>query len=220
MGKRKVPFENSEVYHVFNRGVDKRSIFEEEWDSHRFLKSMRLFNTKDPVGSIRNASTQVKAISYSGPAAVRDPLVEIIAYCLNPNHFHLLLRQVSDGGVSEYVKRLSGGYTRYFNDKYERSGVLFQGKFKAVHVGENDQLLYVSAYVNLNFRVHRYSGRTAGLVRSSWDEYRGSVREEFCQKEIILGQFRNVQEYKHFAEQSLKGMVERKQLEKDLFEES
>src|SRR3989344_7463291 len=114
------------------------------------------------------------------------------------------------GGMFEYT------FTQTGTVRYS----LFQGKFKSSFVGNNEYLLHVSVYVNLNFRVHRYSGRTAELVRSSWDEYMGNAREEFCQKEIILGQFRNVQEYEHFAEQSLKGMVERKQLAKDLFEES
>jgi putative transposase len=208
MARRKVPFKNGEIYHVFNRGVDKRSIFEERWDSHRFLKGMQVFNTKDPVGSLR---------SYSGPVTVKDPLVEIVAYCLNPNHFHLVLRQVSDGGVSEYIKRLSGGYTRYYNDKYDRSGVLFQGKFKAVHIANNEQLLHVSVYVNLNFLVHNYSGPVTACIRSSWDEY---VLKDFsdgiCVKDLVLGQFKNTKEYEVFAERLLKGMRERKAMMRDL----
>jgi len=216
---RKVPLANEEIYHVYNRGVDKRAIFMNRSDVERFLQSMLAFNSRQPIGSLRQLKENRG--KNSGPTAVNnDPLVEIICYCLNPNHFHLILRQVADGGISEYMKRLSGGYTWYFNKKHKRSGSLFQGKFKSSFVGNNEYLLHVSVYVNLNFRVHRYSGRAAELVRSSWDEYMGNAREEFCQKEIILGQFRNVQEYEHFAEQSLKGMVERKQLAKDLFEES
>lgn len=214
---RKVPLENEEIYHVYNRGVDKRAIFMNHSDVERFLRSMFIFNSQQPIGSLRQLAKN------SGRTAVnvnKDPLVEIICYCLNPNHFHLVLRQVAQGGISEFMKRLSGGYTWYFNKKHNRSGSLFQGKFKSSFVGNNEYLLHVSVYVNLNFRVHNYSGPTAELVRSSWNEYVGKVQGVHCNKALILGQFRNVQEYENFAEQSLKGIIERKQLSKDLFEES
>jgi len=77
-------------------------------------------------------------------------LVEIIVYCLNPNHYHIILRQVSEGGVSKFMLKLSSGYSSYFNKKNKRSGSLFQGRFKAVHIDSNEYLLYLSAYVNKN----------------------------------------------------------------------
>lgn len=218
---RKVPLANEEIYHVYNRGVDKRAIFMNCSDRDRFLLSMFAFNSQQPVGSLRqlkkdSGRTAVNVATKIGS----DRLVEIICYCLNPNHFHLVLRQIAEGGISEFMKRLSGGYTWYFNKKHKRSGSLFQGKFKSSFIGNNKYLLHVSVYVNLNFRVHNYSGRTAVIIRSSWDEYVRKVSREYCNKELILGQFRNVQEYEKFAEQSLEGMIQRKQLAKDLFDEN
>ena len=67
-------------------------------------------------------------------------LVQIICYCLNPNHYHLLLKEIKDGGISEFMKRVGGGYTWYFNNKHKRSGTLFQGRFKSVHIKSNEQL--------------------------------------------------------------------------------
>lgn len=208
---RKTPIVTGEIYHVYNRGVDKRSIVEDDFDSERFLKSMIAFNTERPVLSLRNAELQ------NSGSTPDDPLVEILAYCLNPNHFHLILRQVVDGGISEFMKRLSGGYTWYFNNKYERSGSLFQGRYKSVHVDTNEYLLQLSVYVTLNFRAHNYRGSTAvHLIRSSWDEYSKKVNHSLCKKEKILGQFRNKKEYIHFAKQTIVGIRTRKVLSQEL----
>lgn len=208
---RKIPIVTGEIYHVYNRGVDKRRIVKDEFDSERFLKSMIAFNTKRPVLSLRNAELRHDDV------APEDPLVEIIAYCLNPNHFHLILRQVVDGGVSEFMKRLSGGYTWYFNNKYERSGSLFQGTYKSVHVDTNEYLLQLSVYVTLNFRAHDYkSSTTAHLIRSSWEEYSKEVPQSLCKKENILGQFRSRKEYINFSNQTLLGIRARKVLSQEL----
>lgn len=211
MPTRKTPIVTGEIYHIYNRGVDKRSIVEDDFDSERFLKSMIAFNTERPVLSLRNAE-----LLYSG-STPDDPLVEIIAYCLNPNHFHLLLRQVVDGGVSEFMKRLAGGYTWYFNNKHERSGSLFQGRYKSLHIDTNEYLLQVSVYVTLNFRAHDYKKSTVShLIRSSWNEYSKKVNQPLCKKEKILGQFRNKKEYTNFAKQTLLGIRARKILKKEL----
>lgn len=143
--------------------------------------------------------------------------MNIIAYCLNPNHFHFILEQLVDSGVSEFMKRLSGGYTSYFNQKHERSGSLFQGAFKDAHIDSNEYLLHVSAYVNLNDRVHQLGGETPKFVESmsSWKEYMDKGVKGICEKGIILGQFRNLDEYKGFATSSLKSIIKRKEEVKD-----
>lgn len=210
MNRRINDFANGEFFHSYNRGVDKRIIFIDEYDVRRFFQSMVEFNTLDPVGSLYENSFR----QLGGPTPKSEErLVNIVAYCLNPNHFHLILEQVTDGGISEFMKRLSGGYTGYFNNKYERMGSLFQGKFKVVHIDSNEYLLHVSAYVNLNDRVHQLGGRTPKLVESmsSWREYTDKGIKGVCKKEIILGQFRNVDEYKEFALSSLESIMERKE---------
>ena len=93
-------------------------------------------------------------------------LVEVVCFCLNPNHYHFLVKQVSDDGVSKFMQRLGSGYTRYYNEKNKRTGVLFQGKFKAVHVESNEQLLYTSAYVGLNDKIHNILEKDKKLVFS------------------------------------------------------
>lgn len=202
---RATPFVNGEYYHIYNRGVEKRPVFMDTDDMERFFKSMSEFNVKDPIGSIYQNSFK----KLSGPTSKSDKLVEFVAYCLNPNHYHFILKQVTDGGISEFMKRLGGGYTRYFNEYNKRSGVLFQGRFKSVHIGTNEYLLHVSAYVNLNNKVHKLSGPTSKLVKSSWGEYIG-CGENFCEKDIVIDQFRNKSEYKKFAEGSLLDILNRR----------
>ena len=213
MGTRKKDFANGEFFHIYNRGVDKRVIFTDSYDTRRFLQSIIEFNTIDPIGSLYQNSFR----ESGGPTPTLEKLVNIIAYCLNPNHYHLILEQLVDGGISEFMKRI-GGYTSYFNNKYERSGSLFQGRFKAVHIDSNEYLLHASAYVNLNDRVHQLRGSTPKLIGSvsSWGEYTDRSVRGICGKEIVLGQFKNADEYQEFALSSLDLILQRKEDLKDL----
>ena len=126
MTRTTVPLITGETYHIFNRGVDKRSIFSDKLDYYRFYNSLILFNTVKQSGSIFELRWK------NGWIREQSPLVDINAYCLLNNHYHLLLTQVVDGGISEFMKRLGGGYTSYFNERNKRSGSLFQGKYKRV----------------------------------------------------------------------------------------
>ena len=155
---RKTQFANGEFYHVYNRGVDKRSIFLDKWDFDRFLKSMEEFNAIDPIGSIYENS-------FIKEKPSQKKLVNFIAYCLNTNHFHFLIRQASEQGIEKFMQRLGTGYTKYFNNRHKRNGILFQGVFKVVHVGSNNYLLHLSSYINLNFRVHKLGSEASKLTK-------------------------------------------------------
>ncbi len=204
---RKTQFANNEYYHVFNRGVDKREIFSDYDDLPRFFQSMDEFNDINPIGSIFENSFR----KFEKPISKKERLVEFVCYCLNPNHFHLILKQLVDRGIEKFMQRLGNGYTKYFNNKYNRSGSLFQGRYKSVHISSNEQLLHVSVYVNLNNKVHQLGH---SVSRSSWGEYIGDDdKHSFCEKYIVLGQFNNVNEYKLFAEDTLKDIKERKEME-------
>lgn len=213
---RKLHFETGEYYHIYNKGVDKRSIFSDSYDFGRFLESMEEFNTPDPVGSLYELSFKERSLSLGGRGAKSGKLVDIIAFCLNPNHFHLILRQKVDGGISKFLLKLGGGYGWYFNNKYTRSGTLFQGRFKAVHVDSNEYLLYLSAYVNLNNRVHGLRG--GNKHRSSWEAYidKRYKYHAFLEKHIILNQFSGIKAYKEFAESCLQTILVNKDKLKEL----
>jgi len=215
---RKNNFVNGEYYHVFNRGVDKRKIIMDEEDSKRFFNSIKEFNVTDPIGSIYENTFRKKKLggSTSKFANIKsdDKMVNFICYCVNPNHYHFLLEQVSDNGIEKFMQRLGTGYTMFFNNKYHRSGSLFQGRYKSTHIDSNDYLIHLSAYINLNDKVHRLGGSTS---KSSANEYFNNI-EGFCKKDIILGQFRNMADYKEFAENLLIDIRDRKDMEKILLE--
>lgn len=210
MAVRKIDFSNGEFYHIFNRGVDKRDIFLDRDDIERFFKSMDEFNVVDPIGSIYENSFN-NQINSKIPK--QKKLVNFICYCLNPNHFHFVLEQLVDNGISKFMQRI-GGYPKYFNLKHKRNGSLFQGKFKAVHISSNEQLLHTSAYVNLNNKVHSLGSKAPKL--SSWSEYVDDKDSGFCSKDIILDQFDNKKEYKKLAQDLLVDIKKQREEEKEI----
>ncbi|MES2749512.1 MAG: transposase [Patescibacteria group bacterium] len=156
MGNRLFTFSSNEIYHCYNRGVDKRTIFEDQQDFIYFLKLLRNFNTSKVYGNLR-LSLNKEPI---------NPPVTILTYCLLPNHFHIVIRNNSDeGGLSKYIQRVVGGYTMYFNQKHKRSGALFQGTFKAKHIETDLYLRHILAYVRYNNIVHDVEDKN--LYRSS-----------------------------------------------------
>ncbi|WP_428087556.1 transposase [Candidatus Thioglobus sp.] len=167
MGIRNIEFANGEYYHVFNRGVDKRIIFNTKAQQTFFFNRLWLLNTTDNRKYIANKRSRYKDQLV---AAQGDQLVSIVAYCLLPNHYHLLLKQEVDNGISQFMQRLGTSYTMFFNQQNNRSGSLFQGKFKAKHLGGDFALPTLSAYVNLNNKHHNINPADA-LVKSSLGEY-------------------------------------------------
>jgi REP element-mobilizing transposase RayT len=208
---RETPFIEGECYHVYNRGVEKRDVFLDENDVNRFIQSINLFNSTQPIGSIYENS--FKKAQLGRPTS---KLVDFVAFCLNPNHFHLLIIQRKTNGISEFMKRLSGGYTKYFNEKHSRDGALFQGRFKSKHVNSNEYLLHLSAYINLNSKIHSLGRPTSKLCRSSWDEYVGDCKNGLCSKNIVIEQFENIKDYEDFAHKSMEDIKKRRASLKDL----
>lgn len=207
---RKVPFKIGEYYHIYNRGVDKRNIFSDQNDFLRFFQSMDEFNVVDASGGIYASSFQLRHPMFKS----RSRLVDFVCYCVNPNHYHFILTPLVDEGIEKFMQKLGNGYTKYFNHKEKRSGSLFQGRFKSKHIDSNEYLLHLSVYVNLNNKVHDIELRHP-MSKSSWNEYLGKDNG-FCQKDVVLGQFRNTEEYKEFSENTLAGILERKLLLKEI----
>ena len=204
---RKHKFVIGEYYHIYNRGVDKRETILDQHDLHRFLESMEEFNNIEPIGSIFELSFVKNKLGT--PTTKLKKLVSIIAYCVNPNHFHFLITPLVEKGIEKFMQKI-GGYTRYFNEKHKRNGALFQGKFKSKHIADNRYLLHLSAYINMNNR-NSLGTPTTKLSKSSLEEYvQIENKKGICDTEIILGQFENKKEYLQFALESWKNIQERK----------
>ena len=148
-----IDFSEGEYYHVFNRGVEKRIIFNDDIDHRRFQTLLFLCNVANPVHY-----TLIRDLVGHGTAMYKfnrgTPLVHIGAYCLLRNHFHILLKEYRAKGISQFMQKLSTAYTMYFNIRSERKGVLFQGKFRAKHASHDDYLKYLYSYIHLNPAQH------------------------------------------------------------------
>lgn len=142
--ERGISFAPEEYFHIYNRGTEKRKIFLDKSDYQRFLESLYLFNSTERV--VLRLVPKKERFIYDRD----ETIVDIGAYCLMPNHFHLLIRSKNDFGISNFMKKLLTAYSMYFNKKYKRSGVLFQGPFKAQHVKRDEYLKYLYAYIHLN----------------------------------------------------------------------
>lgn len=144
MAQRKVGFASGEFYHIYNRGNSKQTIFKDAGDYRRFQQMLFAMNAEERV--IFRHIEKDNMYSYD-----RGPLlVAIGAYCLMPNHFHILLTPLQENGVQDFMQKLSTGYSMYFNKKYERTGVLFEGRFKSEHVDLDEYLKYLFSYIHLN----------------------------------------------------------------------
>ncbi len=205
MPGRKIPLVTGQVYHVLNRGISLQSTFRAKKEIQRGLGLMRYYqNQKPPL-----RYSQFLALSGKRRKQILENLkkeknffVEIIAYCLMPNHFHLLLKQLKEKGISKFMSNFTNSYTRYFNTKRKRNGPLFQGKFKAVRIETDEQLLHLSRYIHLN----PYSSYVLKTLRdlekyqySSLPEYLDNRQAGFCSKEIVLGQFKSPRAHKKFV---------------------
>ena len=144
MSTRTLEFSLSEYYHIYNRGVDKRPIFLDEADRERFVTL--LYSA--------NSDTSIYLSDYQGRALSKIPrgkqVVAIGGWCLMPNHFHILIKEVVENGISMFMQKLLTGYSMYFNKKYYRRGTLFESRFKAKHLNTDEYLKYQYTYIHLN----------------------------------------------------------------------
>ncbi len=147
--QRKHVLAPGEWYHIYNRGVNKADIFFDESDYRRFLELLYLANSNERVDIqklLREGRTFTELLSYPKET---EP-VSIAAFCLMQNHFHILIKTSSEKGISKFMQKLITGYVMYFNKKHDRTGPLFQGKFRSVHVNNDNHLNYIFSYIHLN----------------------------------------------------------------------
>lgn len=168
--KRKFPFAIGKIYHVYNRGVAKCSICEGDRDSWRFLQGLCLFNNEGNTSNLLWRLEQKRGKLTLGvlrdyivnPKNERNRLVRILAYCLMGNHYHLLIEEIQEGGITKFMQKFGTGYVRFFNKKHDRVGGLFQGRFKSVLVDNESYLQYLLVYINVLNSAH--------FIEPNWKE--------------------------------------------------
>ncbi|OGE71980.1 hypothetical protein A2617_04900 [Candidatus Daviesbacteria bacterium RIFOXYD1_FULL_41_10] len=196
MPGRATPLVIGEYYHLFNRGSEKRDIFTQPRDYKRFLKTLYYYQYTGPKISF---SKFTKSDFNSFKPNPENKLVQILCYCLMPNHIHFLLKQVKENGISIFMSQLFNSYTKYFNTKYNRVGALFQGVFKSVLMESDEQLKHTSRYIHLNPVV---AGLTNDLFSYNWSSYYDFLtgNEKISSVNQVLNFFPSLGKYYKFVE--------------------
>lgn len=203
------PILEDHYYHVYNRGVTKQTLFYDKSDYSRFL--FLLLHLQSPV-AFSQTNRHIKKYLESGDFGVSpDQLnqvlegrfVEIVNFCIMPNHFHLTLRAVTDVGVSKYIQKVSNAYAKYFNTRYEKSGHVFQGVYKARLITTDQQLAYLSAYVHRNPQeINAWKDISYEYPWSSYQDYSTNRWGSLIKLSVVKDTFNSFSEYQEFVEAS------------------
>ena len=148
--QRKTPFAEGEHYHIYSRGVEKRKTFLSARDYQRFVALLYIMNQNAPFRMENFLRDKQKSLKNIFNEKREKTLVSILSYCLMPNHFHLILYEHTESGISKFMGKLLTAYSMYFNLKYERSGPLFTHPFRSEHIDNEPQYMYIFSYVHLN----------------------------------------------------------------------
>ena len=203
------PILEDHYYHVYNRGVTKQTLFYDRADYARFL--FLLLHLQSPL-AFSQTNRYIKKYLESGEFGVSpDQLnqilegrfVEILSFCIMPNHFHLTVKAVTDVGVSKYMQKVSNAYAKYFNKRYKKSGHVFQGVYKARLVDTDQQLTYLSAYVHRNPQeINAWKDNTYGYPWSSYQDYHCNRWRSLLSPSVITDTFKSFSDYQEYVETS------------------
>lgn len=204
MPYRLTPLVNGEIYHVFNRGVADQPMFTRKRDCEHFLQTLCFYRPNQPpvrLSKFNSLSRELK-LEIERQLSRMEPIVSIHAFCLMPNHFHLLLKQKREGGISSYLKKLTDSYTKFFNTKYKRNGPVFQGQFKAVHIGSEEQFVHISRYIHLNPITGYIVKDFKNLLDYPWSSLPQYLKgkEGICELTTILSYFPSREKYREFLQ--------------------
>lgn len=197
MSTRKIAFVPSEFYHVYNRGTDKRVIFKDRFDYERFIQLLYICNSHKPILVRDVFKNKNSAFNFDQGST----LVSIGAYCLMPNHFHILTTPSGEYGLSTFMNKLCTSYSMYFNSRYDRTGSLFEGSFKAEWADSDEYLKYLFSYIHLN---------PVKLLQSDW-------KEEGIQNSLVALQYLEHYKYSSFSDYDGKRRIEEVILNREAF---
>ncbi len=203
MPYRKIPIVAGEIYHVFNRSVAKQPIFLNKRDFNRAIECIKFYQHGDLPFRFSHYNRLPKEQKDKITEMIKNnpKIIEILTYCLMPNHIHFLLKGLTENGVIKFMSNFQNSYAKYFNTKTERTGTLFQPMFQAVRIESDEQLIHVNRYIHLN-PVTAYLIKNIGeLDQYPWSSYPDYFdnSETFINKELILNYFKNISAYRQFV---------------------
>lgn len=204
MPARTIPFVTEEYYHLFNRGVNKQPIFLEAKEYNRAINSLRYYRyTETPMrySHFATLSSNDRKQIWEKLKAGDSRRIDIIAYCLMPNHYHLLVKQCVGGGIDHFMGDWQKSLAKYHNTRYGRIGPVFQGRFRAVRIESDEQLLHLSRYIHLNPYSSYVVKRLDQLAHYKWSPLREFIMagKEVCNPLTVLDHFSNRSAYRQFV---------------------
>lgn len=188
---------NGQIYHIYNRSVDLQPIFTKERENYRAIDCLSYYRFKRPPIRFshflaKGKEARQEFLDRIGQSS--QQAVQVLAFCLMPNHFHLLLKQLTDGAISRYLGLFQNSCVKYFNIKNQRHGSLFQGQFKSVIIETDEQLMHVSRYIHLNPYSSYVVRSFNGLLNYPWSslpEYLGQVKNGLCLLSPVISLFKD-----------------------------
>lgn len=228
---RKDPFINGQYYHIFNRGTDKKIIFKLYKDYERFKMLLYIANSKESFHLDYLLGNQHKKFHEIFEIDKGQIVISIGAWCLMPNHFHILIKQEVDGGITKFMRKLSTGYSMYFNKKNERQGSLFGGPFKSKLIGDDDNYMrQLFAYIHLNpidlnfpeWENNKNNFNTQGEIKKFLDSYKYSSYHDYLEIDRVEKKILNSENFPDYfrGKNSFQDFVENYFMLNELCEDS
>ena len=208
MPRRLTPLVTGQVYHVYNRGIDHRPTFTDKSEHKRAMALIdyyRFIETPVKFSKLHSLHHEIRNDILTTMKDKGPKHIDILSYCLMPNHFHFLVRQTGEKGISKFLSIFQNSYTRYYNTKNERDGAIFLNQFKAVLIETDEQLIHVSRYIHLNPTTSYVVKDFDSLLDYPWSslfEYLNN-KPEVCEIETIMGIFGTPANYKKFLEEQV-----------------
>lgn len=210
MTKIRLPFYNGNFYHVYNRTVAKEHAFAFDRFIEHAVNTINFYRYPHRLkfSEYRRLSPQEKS-KYLNSTGAKEPLVEIYAFSLMPNHFHLQIKQIQTGGVNRFISNFENSYAKYYNTVKRRVGSLFQDRFKSKRIKNNEEFIHVSRYIHLN-------PVTSGMVSyenlssyaaTSYKWYKYPYLNKFITSDLILSHFRSFEKYDEFMRNQVKYQI-------------
>ncbi len=210
------PFAEGEYYHIYNRGNGRQKVFVDDGDYLFFLRRLREalypLHTQQPLAQ-NQQQKEITELATPRRKQLPENAFTLVAYCLMPNHFHFFIQQNSSLEVSKLISKLCTSYSKYFNKKYDKTGGLFQAKFRAVHITSDEYFLWLSAYIHTNPSVAGIVSHNKDYAWSSYQDYIGIRNGTLCNKKVLLDRFNNsTTEYERYTESCQPLIMNRKYL--------
>ena len=203
---RSVPILEDSYYHVYNRGDKKQVLFLCKADYVRFLYLLLYFQSPVVISQTNRAVSHFLKHDFFKvqPADLKEILdtrtVEVLNFCKMPNHFHITIHNLTQNGISKYMHRVSNAYAKYFNTKYEKTGHVFQGAYKAKIIDTDEQLMYLSAYIHRNpSEISLWKHDSIKYPWSSYRDYDNNRWGKLLDPSMIMNTYRSFSEYDKYV---------------------